>query len=53
MEIALEFWVELGLKDVFEYRKLGRFLSLERSWIAENLAVPIAQDVAGEPPSLP
>src|SRR5262249_12461009 len=40
-EIAVEFGIHFGLKDIFEHRQLRLFFGLERFGIVQDLSVPV------------
>src|SRR5579859_5475625 len=44
-DIAVEFGIESGLKNVLEHAELGLLLGLKGTWIVEHFAVAVAEDV--------
>src|SRR5215211_1644691 len=47
--LAVELGVEVGLQDIFQHGELGDFLGLQASFVVEDLAVPISEDVGRVP----
>src|SRR5438105_7091682 len=53
VKILVQIRIELGLQDLLQNRKLGLFFGLEGSWVVQNFAIAVAQNVGGEPPAQP
>ena len=49
-EIVVEVRIEVRLENLVQHGKLALFLRFEGIRIIQDLAVPVAQNVGGEPP---